>query len=472
MPNKIGIFMYVNSIGWTLINQETKDIVAMGTHVFSLGSENFGMGRREMSKKFNKRIFRLRRVRYTRIRVRKIHLLKILIENKMCPLSLDELNSWSANKVVPETNFDEWMRLDPYELRSKAVYGQISLHELGRILYQISSHQGYRFGERNSKLVESVLKEGSPEEGKVGFAEMRRVTREETLGEYLHSIKPIEAKSYTKSNTRIRNRVCRGMLHKEILFGKRTVPRMNSGFHVRKSLLSFKTLNQVDKIVDPIIRGIVKAAVEKTVTGGSQISFSAFFKIASDGSLIPKLHLPNTKGGDPVPIKKVRIREVYTTDVNIKKGLNQHVIPRNNHHVLIYKDQEEVFHEQVITFWQAIKRKKADEAVVQLPDPEKDTFVTTLRINDMFLMGTENLEDDLNLESRSYLKNHLYRIQKLSSKFYEFRFAYKQASPSTDAPEYNRVNNFGERKTGWNTYNPVKVEVDVVGQIKRKIEKI
>jgi hypothetical protein len=68
------------------------------------------------------------------------------------------------------------------------------------------------------------------------------------------------------------------MLHKEILFGKRTVPRMNSGFHVRKSLLSFKTLNQVDKIVDPIIRGIVKAAVEKTVTGGSQISFSAFSK--------------------------------------------------------------------------------------------------------------------------------------------------------------------------------------------------
>jgi len=49
--------------------------------------------------------------------------------------------------------------------------------------------------------------------------------------------------------------------------------------------------------------------------------------------------------------------------------------------------------------------------------------------------------------------------------------AYKQASPRTDAPEYIRVNNFGERKTGWNTYNPVKVEVDVIGQIKRKIEK-
>ena len=208
MPNKIGIFIDVNSIGWTLINQESKGIVAMGTHVFPPGSENFGMGRREISKKFNKRMYRLRRVRYARIRVRKIHLLKILIENKMCPLSLEELNTWAANKVVPDTNFDEWMRLDPYELRAKAVYGQISLHELGRILYQISCHRGYRFGERNSKLVESVLKEGSPEEGKIGFAEMRRVTREQTLGSYLHSIKPEEGKSYTKSYSRIRNRIC------------------------------------------------------------------------------------------------------------------------------------------------------------------------------------------------------------------------------------------------------------------------
>jgi len=41
----------------------------------------------------------------------------------------------------------------------------------------------------------------------------------------------------------------------------------------------------------------------------------------------------------------------------------------------------------------------------------------------------------------------------------------------TDAPEYIRINNFGERKTGWLTYNPEKVEVNIVGQITRKKEK-
>ena len=46
MPNKIGIFIDVNSISWTLINQGTMDVFAMGTHVFSPGSENFWIERR------------------------------------------------------------------------------------------------------------------------------------------------------------------------------------------------------------------------------------------------------------------------------------------------------------------------------------------------------------------------------------------------------------------------------------------
>jgi len=139
---------------------------------------------------------------------------------------------------------------------------------------------------------------------------------------------------------------------------------------------------------------------------------------------------------------------------------------------LIYSDEQGVFHEEVISFWQAIKRKKKGEPVVQLPNPKKDSLVTTLKINDTFLMGIDDLEENLALESRSFLKNHLYRVQKLSSKFYEFRLAYKQTSLITDAPEYIRINNFGSRKTGWMTYNPVKVNISVIGQITRKKENI
>lgn len=261
------------------------------------------------------------------------------------------------------------------------------------------------------------------------------------------------------------------MLHKETLFGKRTPPGLTEGLHVRKPLKIIKTVSQAEKIVDPVIRELVLEAYKKSGSRNNQIPLEAFFDKRNDGELIPKLFLPNHNGGDPVPVKKVRIRELYTKYENIHNGVNQHVVPRNNHHVLIYLNFSGELEEDVVSFWQVIKRKKEGGKVVQLPNPKTDVFVTTLKINDMFLMGTKDLEEELSKESYSYLKNHLYRVQKLSSKFYEFRLAHKQASAVTDAPEYIRINNFGERKTGWLKFNPIKVEVNIIGKITRKIER-
>ncbi len=66
----------------------------------------------------------------------------------------------------------------------------------------------------------------------------------------------------------------------------------------------------------------------------------------------------------------------------------------------------------------------------------------------------------------------MYGVQKLLSKFYEFRLPYKKASLITDAPEYIIINNFGSRKTGWMTYNPVKASASIIGQITKKKENI
>jgi len=73
--------------------------------------------------------------------------------------------------------------------------------------------------------------------------------------------------------------------------------------HIRKPLQQIKTISQVDKIVDPVIKKIVQKAVLKHFDGKQQISPEAFFRFGKDGSLYPKLFLPNAKG-DPVPIKK------------------------------------------------------------------------------------------------------------------------------------------------------------------------
>ena len=82
-------------------------------------------------------------------------------------------------------------------------------------------------------------------------------------------------------------------------------------------------------------------------------------------------------------------------------------------------------------------------------------------------MGVKDLDEDLSKESKSFLMRHVYRVQKLSTKFYEFRLAYNNQLGNNDFPNYIRINNFGKRKTGWFSYHPQKIGVSLSGQIRR-----
>ena len=97
-------------------------------------------------------------------------------------------------------------------------------------------------------------------------------------------------------------------------------------------------------------------------------------------------------------------------------------------------------------------------------------FVTTLQINDLFLLDLEESEINLEHESNSFIAKHLYRVQKLSSKFYEFRLVHHNDTSLTESPYYIRINNFGHRKTGWQTHNPIKVWMNSIGKLYIKDE--
>ena len=56
MSKKLGIYLDVNAIGWTLFDTDQNKISHMGVHRFNPGCENFGWGKREQSKKKSKRV--------------------------------------------------------------------------------------------------------------------------------------------------------------------------------------------------------------------------------------------------------------------------------------------------------------------------------------------------------------------------------------------------------------------------------
>lgn len=257
----------------------------------------------------------------------------------------------------------------------------------------------------------------------------------------------------------------RGQLHKETVYGKHTF-NGEEAFHVRKAIDSLETAKQIDKVVDQTIRLLILKRVKEL--GGfvkEKVPANSFFVVDEHGVKQPQIFLPN-KNGAPVPILKVRMKEKIGGAEKLKENVNQWVNPRNNHHVLIYKDEKGNLKEDVVTFWTVVERKRTGQAGYQLPLDGKE-IVTTLHINDMFVLGLN--EDEINWENPDYemLKEHLYRVQKLSSKFYEFRQSSQASIQNNFQPFYIRIQSFGDGKTGWDTFNPIKVKISVSGKIQK-----
>ncbi len=243
----------------------------------------------------------------------------------------------------------------------------------------------------------------------------------------------------------------RGQLHKETVFGRREHEGIRS-FHVRKSLTELTTEKQILKIVDPAIRNLVLKRVDQ-MGGfvGGKIPEGTY--VEKDGNDRPRwmIHLPS-RNGDPVPVRKVRIRENIGNAVQLKDDVNKWVNPRNNHHILIYKDHDGNLREDAVTFWEAVERKVKGMDVYQPPANAREV-INSLQINDMFLLGLQEDQIDWETPDTSLITEHLYRVQKISSWYYTFRL--NTASKISYDEQMKRI----VSPSGWISENPIKVKI-------------
>src|SRR5690606_24037925 len=278
------------------------------------------------------------------------------------------------------------------------------------------------------------------------------------------SILTVRTHSVKKNGKTYKNKgvAARGQLHKETGFGKR-IFNGEEAFHVRKPIDNLTTEKQLEKVVDRSIKELIFKRIH--VLGGfdkGKIPAETFFVVSENGIKQPQIFLPN-KNGEPVPVLKVRMKENIGGAEKLKDKVNQWVNPRNNHHVLIYKDENDSLKEEVVTFWTVVERKRTGQPVYQLPVDGKE-IVTTLHINDMFLLGLK--EDEIDWENPDYniLKEHLFKIQTLSEMYYEFRLSSDSTQiKDTKSDFFRRISSFN----GWSFLNPIKVKVSVSGKIEK-----
>lgn len=281
----------------------------------------------------------------------------------------------------------------------------------------------------------------------------------------------ITVRSHTTEKNGVKYRnigvAARGQLHKETVFGKRTF-NGEEAFHVRKPIESLETAKQIDKVVDETTRLLILKRVSEL--GGfvkDKVPANTFFIVDENGIKQPQIFLPN-RNGAPVPILKVRVKETINKAKQLKANSNQFVNPRNNDHVLIYETINGKLEKDVVSFWEVVERKKQGLNRIQLPFNGKQ-IIETFKENDMFILFKN--EDEINWDSVANLSDSIYKVQKIAGADYFMEICFRKHTDSRDDKnakgDYVYIKGFGEGKTGWFTFNPIKVKISVSGKIQK-----
>lgn len=272
--------------------------------------------------------------------------------------------------------------------------------------------------------------------------------------------------------------VPRGALTEETVYGK------VGDRYVVKYPLNHPSM-KVEDIVDPTIRSVVQTRLD------------AFGGKAKEAFAQP---LYSDKA-QKMEIKSVRcytgLQDKSVTPIKFDDKGNPIGFAKlgNNHHIAIYQAPDGKYYESVISFWNAVERKKYGLPIVidnpraawdivmdkDLPKTFLETlpnddwqFVTSLQANEMFILGMEDAEFEDAIREKDYqkLNKYLYRVQKMTAGIYYFRH---HIETSVD-DKYNGIRNenisLQMKKVlrfasigGFLQQNPHKVKINILGEI-------
>jgi CRISPR-associated endonuclease Csn1 len=225
MDKILGLDLGTNSIGWAIrhIDHHVENqIVHKGVLTFDKGVAEDKSGEHPMVQKRTEA--RGKRRNYQAQKYRKWELLECLINNNMCPLTINELNDWRhytkgiGRRYPLSKKFIEWLRFD-FDGDSKPDFERFGFekhesyylfrklivdinkteiftqepHIIGRVLYQLVQRRGYNDGmdldEEEIKELSSTIMKGGGDSGAIGVNNIRPyIEQHKTLGAALYHV--------------------------------------------------------------------------------------------------------------------------------------------------------------------------------------------------------------------------------------------------------------------------------------------
>lgn len=226
MDKTLGLDLGTNSLGWAILDNYSAKIVDKGVLIFPEGMEEKKSSLETPAAK--RRAKRMARRMKFRRKMRKWMLLKVLIDNGMCPLEKKELEEWKKHGKYPVENelFKDWLKAtddsNPYCDRAAAAEGKVEKDVLGRALYHICQRRGFKSSRKDVLLEEENDEQGKKkaktETGKVksGIKDLSddiEASGAKTLGQYFY--RELEEQKGNNAKKRIRGRYTGRIEHYE-----------------------------------------------------------------------------------------------------------------------------------------------------------------------------------------------------------------------------------------------------------------
>lgn len=182
------------------------------------------------------------------------------------------------------------------------------------------------------------------------------------------------------------DRRVRGALHDETLYSApRLGPDGSVCVHVRKRIDALSS-NEVEAIVDPVVRAAVVAALD------GREPKKAFGAPGSAPCLV-------ARDGRRIPIRRVRLRTSVAT-VQLAQGPRlRHVVPGANHHIEVLEVADAKggtkWDAVMVPLYEACERLRRKQPVVQRDHGPARRFVFSLAPGDLFALGKERNGSEL-----------------------------------------------------------------------------
>lgn len=243
----------------------------------------------------------------------------------------------------------------------------------------------------------------------------------------------------------------RGPLHEETNYGLINNPHTGGqNYVVRKPLSTIETEKQIEKIVDPAIKKLIKSHIDNN--GG---------KIAS------ALKLPvfmTSKDGKKIPVNTVRMIDNAENLIQLRPKENPKlfVSSGNNYCIAIYEGSDGKRDYQTISFYDAVKRKKTGQSVVPLSMGNKP-LLYDLRQKDM-VIAYKNHPEEIDWNNEASLFSQLYRVIKFSGNQINLGL-HQFTNINSDKPKQYAAGVVLIKKI--NTLKAIKVKINTLGKIVR-----